>query len=140
MGVIMVEIPNKFPHMRPDEVAILKRYLSTKAPGGKITINFRYPIEPSLQPKDFPEPLLTSWIALNQKRSECVIETPSSAYIIEVKDRVNTQALGQLMNYRDLYRKFVSSTRSIYLVCVAREDDPQVRPSLEDAGIQVVIV
>jgi len=126
--------------MKPDEVEILKRYLSSVAPPGTWTIDYRWPMTDREVPQDLVGGARDMFVATHQKRSEAVCVSGSTVWIVEVKPRVNSSALGQLLNYRDLARRVFASNYNIRMVCVAGADDSLVSPSLRAQGIEVVIV
>jgi hypothetical protein len=132
--------PERFPHFKPAERAILERYFSKGAPLGDWTIDYRLPV----LEKDVPATLLGSdrdmWIALHQKRIDALVEQPSRVFIIEVKERVTSTAVGQLLVYAHIYREQTGDVRPLELVLVAGEDDPIAHAAIEAQGVTVIVV
>lgn len=132
--------PNEFPALREKETIILKRFFASgKAPNGEWKINFHFPLGEE-KSASLTEETRASFRALYEKRIEALGETPSEIWIVEVKETLNSLALGQLLNYRDLYRKNFPSEKAIVLACVAEADDADVRPTLEKNGIRIFLV
>ena len=132
--------PVRFPHFQPVEEAILKRYIANGAPVGDWTCDYRLPI----LEKDVPAALQGSdrdmWIALHQKRIDALVEQTNQVFIIEVKDRVTSTAVGQLLVYAHIYKSQTLDSRPIELVLVAGEDDPIAHAAIEAQGITVIVV
>jgi nicotinamide riboside kinase len=131
--------PVRFPHFQPVEEAILKRYIANGAPSGDWTTDYRL----AILEKDVPATLQGSdrdmWIALHQKRIDALVETPTTVYIIEVKARVTSTAVGQLLVYAHLYKSQTLDSRPIELVLVAGEDDPIAHQAIEAQGVTVIV-
>jgi len=80
------------------------------------------------------------WIALHQKRIDALVQTPGTVFIIEVKERVTSTAVGQLLVYKHLYQQQTRDARPIELVLLAGEDDPIAHAAIEAQGITVIVV
>jgi len=132
--------PRSFPHFQPEERAILERYIANGAPQGDWTCDYRL----AILEKDVPAALQGSdrdmWIALHQKRIDALVQTPNTVYIIEVKERVTSTAVGQLLVYAHLYKSQTLDARPIELVLVAGADDPIAHAAIEAQGITVLVV
>lgn len=135
-----MSLPTSFPHLKPEEKAILERYLRKYGPSDGWVIDYRFPAEDLTVPANLTDSEKTMLVALKQKRAEAVRESPTETVIVEVKPRVNYAALGQLLGYRELYLRLVKPGAHVRLVLVAEEDDPMIRPVLKQAGIETVLV
>lgn len=74
---------------------------------------------------------------LTQKRIDVVEHTPSFDRIIEIKRRLHLGALGQLLGYRELYKKIQVGANPIKLAVVFEEDDPDLHSIFLDQGIEL---
>jgi len=132
--------PERYPHFQPLEEAILKRYIANGAPQGDWVCDYRL----AILEKDVPAALQGSdrdmWIALHQKRIDALVQTPGTVFIIEVKERVTSTAVGQLLVYKHLYQQQTRDARPIELVLLAGEDDPIAHAAIEAQGITVIVV
>jgi hypothetical protein len=135
-----LSFPTSFPHFKPTERAILERYIANGAPQGEWTIDYRLPILEKDVPAELQGAERDMWIALHQKRIDALVEQPSRVFIIEVKERVTSTAVGQLLVYSHLYREQTFDARPIELVLVAGEDDAITHAAIEAQGINVIVV
>lgn len=129
-----------FEHMRDIEKAIWMRVLAKEAFVGE----FEYDVHVG-EGKPVPELKLTEKEAemakrLTQKRIDVVEHTPAFDRLIEIKRRLHLGALGQLLGYRELYRKIQPVTKPIRLAVVCEEDDPDLRGVFAAQDIDVFIV
>lgn len=108
----------KYPHMLPNEIPIWERWLALY---GKDFKNFRYDVHvgEGVDPgKDVPEKYRQLAKMLTQKRIDAVAERNGEIWIFEVKPDAGLSALGQLLAYRQLYRRDFKETRPIKLAVV----------------------
>jgi hypothetical protein len=132
--------PTSYPHFKPAERAILERYIANGAPSGDWTCDYRLQVLEKHVPRCFQGSERGMWIALHQKRIDALVQTPTRVFIIEVKERVTSTAVGQLLVYAQLYREQTGDARPIELVLVAGEDDPIAHAAIEAQGITVLVV
>jgi hypothetical protein len=132
--------PRSFPHFKPAEQASLERYIANGAPSGDWTCDYRLPVLEQHVPAHLQGSDRDAWIALHQKRIDALVETPTAVYIIEVKTRVTSTAVGQLIVYKYLYKQQTGDARPVELVLLAGEDDAILHAAIEAQGITVLVV
>ena len=80
------------------------------------------------------------WQTLTVKRADVVVHWVSLDWVVEVKPRVCMSGLGQVLSYLHLYRlDHPPISRSVAWL-VAGEDDPELRPVFQNAGVSVEVV
>lgn len=79
-------------------------------------------------------------IALKQKRIDAVCQTPNVDYIIEVKKRANTQAIGELETYEHLYNQLLLGSKRIQKVIVCLESDPDIEQVAKSHNIKIYAI
>ena len=93
----------KYPHLVGSDIPIWDSWVRTH---GQLFSGFDYDVHvgQGLEPdKDHSFELQQMWIGLTQKRIDVVGYRPGEVWLIEVKDRPTTAAIGQCLSYKILY-------------------------------------
>ena len=131
------EIPRRFPHAKPIETEILKKWLEQAPLGTEYEFDVRlYPEIRPLRPTDDPE-MYYAWMMLRAKRIDVVAHTRDAIWLLEVKDRLRPSAIGQLLVYRNLYERQFRPLLPIRLGVICGDTDPMVEPACADLGIKI---
>jgi len=120
--------------------AIWLRYL---AAGGGVNAPFTYDLrvgEGVKMPADSDRMTQDAARALTTKRIDVVWMRNDHVYICEVKPRAGAAAIGQLINYRNLYRSTISTEYPIRLVLLTDRLQQDTLNSIIENDIQVVEV
>jgi len=75
----------------------------------------------------------------SQKRADFIARGPLATAIVEVKNRLDARALGQLLMYRQLLSAMRPISGPVLLYAAGARIDPDTRPTFEAAGIIVEI-
>lgn len=129
-----------FVHMSQQEKAIWLRFL---VQGGTTYQPFYYDVRlgDGLQmPAGSSSFAVKSAFALTTKRLDVLFFDKGTAVIVEVKVRAGASAIGQLITYRDLFKKTPDWSGPIGMLLVTDELQPDMSPVYESAGIRVTIV
>lgn len=113
------EILFKFPRMSSEDVIIWKKFLELY---GKNYSSFDYDFKvgSGTDPgTEVPEEFRFDFIELSKKRIDAIGYQSDGVTIFEVKPRAGTQALGQLISYKNLYAKNFPENRikEVAVVC-----------------------
>lgn len=121
--------------MAPADQAIWVRYLMQ---GGNLYAPFTYNLRvgDGLQmPPDSSEmDRKTAW-ALTTKRIDVMCASADALRIIEVKQYAGASAVGQLITYRDLYRKTYNPVHNLEMWLITDQLQPDMKPVLIQSGI-----
>ncbi len=137
--VIYNSIP-KYEHMLPDERDIWHRFI---VPRESQYIKVIYDLhlgDGAIPPPGASEQVKKVIEATSKKRVDAIGETPAEIIIYEVKQRAGMSALGQLLNYRQLYLKEYNPKKPVRLAVVCERLEPDIIPTLKSYGIEIFIV
>jgi len=137
--VIYNQIP-RYEHMLPDERDIWHRFI---VPRESQFIRLIYDLhlgEGTIPPPGTSEQVKKVVEATSKKRVDAIGETPKDITIFEVKSRAGMSALGQLLNYRQLYLKEYNPRKPVRLALVCERLEPDILPTLKSYGIDIYIV
>ncbi len=78
--------------------------------------------------------------AVTKKRVDAIGETEDAIWIFEVKPRVGMSALGQLINYFELYQQQYRPVKPVKLAAVGEREAPDIRSAFELNAIKIILV
>lgn len=133
-------VPTRFPGLRSFEAGVLERFARMTAPSGRWTVNLRFPYPETGLPPGLSVEERKMLLENRAKRIEGILETATEVWLVEVKARVSSDALGALLLYDALYRQHFPTVKRLVKVCVAEADDVIARPVLEAHGVRVFVV
>jgi len=139
-GRVSPGVPYKIPHYKREEYEIAIRWLMYHAPNGKISFDWRLPVRHVPSEIRGDPKLEAAWLHLKQERIDAVVETDEEIILVEIKDVVRKSAIGQLLHYKRRFEEEYKPDKPIKLMIVAGEDDPEVRKTAEEEGIEVVVL
>lgn len=133
-------MPQQFPHLLPLERPIWARYLeSTTEEFLSLTYDLHLgagaPVDPA-----WSDGTARIVAAVSRKRVDVIGETASATIIFEVKPRAGMGAMGQLLNYRELYLAEYKARKPLRLVVVCERVEPDVLGTYGQYGIEVAVV
>jgi hypothetical protein len=137
--VIYNQIP-RYEHMLPDERDIWHRFI---VPRESQYIKITYDLhlgEGTIPPAGASAQLKAVVEATSKKRVDAIGETQKDITIFEVKQRAGMSALGQLLNYKQLYLKEYNPRKDVKLAIVCERLEPDILPTLKSYGIDIFIV
>ena len=129
-----------YPHMLEDEARIWTRFLqTTELEFQKITydVHLGQGILPVPGEPDFMKDLK---LAVTRKRVDAVAETAEDIWIFEVKPRIGMSALGQLVNYFELYQAEYRPTKAIMLAAIGEREAPDIRAAFDLYAVNIILV
>ncbi len=122
-------ILTKFPHMSPADTIIWQRFLYKHGTDYK-SFDYDYHVGQGVDPgPEIPDNLRQDFILLTQKKIDAVGYVDNETHIFEVKPRIGTSALGQLLSYRLLYQlkhPQVSTIKLFVVTETVNEDEKKV--------------
>jgi len=130
----------KYPHMFPLDKAVWERFVAKYGP---MYLGFQYDITCGITSTKYnalKEPYKSDATILSKLRIDAVGETETSIDIIEVKPRGNMASIGQLLTYKQHYIDEYKPAKSIRIVLVCADIDPNIIPLAEQNGIIYMVV
>jgi len=126
-----------YPHFKPIETQLAKKFMIRYPIIGNYIFDFRLPIDVPEDWERHPEPIRKMLISLKQRRIDLVIETRDFDYLIEFEPRLSATGLGQLLLYKEIYTTKVRPGRSVKLIAACFEFDQTTKEIAEKFGIEV---
>ena len=126
----------KYPHLVGSDIPIWDSWI--RQHGSYFSgIDYDVHVGQGLEPeKDQPYPMQMMWVSLTQKRIDVVGYRPNETWLIEVKDRPTTAAVGQCLSYKILYDiDFAPSSPPIPCL-IAGSIEPDIETVLVNFGIR----
>ena len=78
--------------------------------------------------------------AVTRKRVDAVGETADTIWIFEIKPRVGMSALGQLINYFELYQQEYRPIKPVKLAAIGEREAPDIRATYGLYGVDIILV
>lgn len=133
--VLLVQL--YFPGMRAEEVPIARAWLARHYQEWD-EVRFNVRLGEGVPPPPGATPEIERMVAAgSRKRADLIVFRPSQVGIVEIEVRINPSVLGQLIVYRDLYRREDPLGRPIRLIAAGRTIVPDIEVSLRNGGIEV---
>ena len=130
----------KYPHFKPIETEIAKRFLRKYRIEGNYIFDFKLPVELPRRIETYPPEIRRALRSLKARRIDIVIETREMDYLVEIKERANAYGIGQLLAYKEIYTTKVKKGRLVQLLLVYAESDPDIEAIAKKFGITPVKV
>jgi len=130
----------KYPHFKPIETQIAKKFLRKYRIPGNYIFDFRLPVELPPRVELYPPEVRRALRALKARRLDIVIETKELDYLVEIKVRANAYGIGQLLAYREIYTTKVKPGKPTQLLLVCEESDKDIEEVAKRFGITIVKV
>lgn len=125
----------QFRHMRPDEARMWADFLTgANIPPNQLAYDVELGNGMTPQP-DWPDFVKRMVAHLTRKRADVVWTTPNAIYIIEIKSRIGTTLVGQLLTYRLLYIQQFKPQQPVEIIALAKRLAPDMDIILEALGI-----
>ncbi len=130
----------KYPHMKPEDVAIWERFID-KFPGSYVSCQYDVPVgsEPEDIAKAHEELGGESW-KLSQKKIDVVAFAPSQINIIELKPSAGAASVGQVKNYKRLYLKDYAPALEPVALIITNEATQDFRDFAREEGVVIIVV
>ncbi len=125
----------RYPHFKPIETEIAKMFIRKYKIPGDYIFDFRLPVEEIPRWRSYPEYIQRAIRSLKARRIDIVIRDKEMTYLVEVKDRLNAQCIGQLLVYREIYSKKVEYGKPIGLIATYRVSDRDTEEIARSFGI-----
>ncbi len=126
----------KYPHLVGSDIPIWDSWIRTH---GHYFQGFDYDVHvgQGLEPdKDHSFQLQEMWVSLTQKRIDVVGYRPGEVWLIEVKDRPTTAAVGQALSYQILYQADYSPAAPPIPCIIAGSIEPDIETVLVHFGVR----
>lgn len=129
-----------YPHMKPADIAIWERFITIN-PGAYETVQYDVLVGsgPGFDTTVNPESG-GNVEALYKRKIDVVAEKAGQLYIIEVKPRAGTSAIGQLLGYLELYKRDVKPASEPKAILLTDTLLPDMTMLAEKYGVKLIIV
>ena len=133
-------IRSYYPHMLADEARIWTKFLqTTELDFQKITYDVHLG-QGILPTPDEPVFMTDLKLVVTRKRVDAVAETAEDIWIFEVKPRIGMSALGQLVNYFELYQAEYRPTKAVMLAAIGEREAPDIRAAFDLYAVNIILV
>jgi len=130
----------KYPHFKRIETEMAKKFIRKFRIPGNYVFDLRLPVKLPERVEQYPPNVRRALYSLKARRLDLVIETPEMDYLVEFKVRANTQGIGQLLTYREIYTTKIKPGRLTQLLLVCMESDEDIEKVAKKLGITIVKV
>jgi len=130
----------KYPHMRIWEEQIMDAFHAAKLLKATWTYDVPLKIRTGTFPTLMSENEKALWNRLTSKRIDAVAETPSTIYVIEIKDRLRPSAVGQALTYKTLYEEQFKPEKPIIAAIIAKLGDPDMQHVCDVYNIKTWVI
>lgn len=139
-GQYKYEKLNKYPHMKPEDIAIWERFL-LRYPDYFDTVDYDYKVGEGNMPT-FRQAanMEKGWRDLTQKKIDVVGYKGDMITIVEVKPRARANALGQMWMYDELYKRQENYAGTLRNLIITDTPDPDTETVAKSGDIQIIIV
>lgn len=126
--------------MMADEARIWTKFLeTTELKFEKVTYDLHLGTGAPAIPGE-PEFMKALKSAVTRKRVDAVGETADAIWIFEIKPRVGMSALGQLINYFELYQQEYRPVKPVRLAAIGEREAPDIRATYALYGVDIILV
>lgn len=133
-------IRTHYPHMMADEARIWTKFLETtelKFEQVTYDLHLGTGVLPVVGEPEFMKVLKS---AVTRKRVDAVGETADAIWIFEIKPRVGMSALGQLINYFELYQQEYRPLKPVKLAAIGEREAPDIRGTYTLHEVNIILV
>lgn len=131
---------SKYPHMKPEDVAVWERFLG-KNPDVFESADYDVALGRGAPISD-PQPaeIRRDWAVLTKKKVDVIAyEENGGVKLMEVKPIANMRSLGQILTYRELY-KAATGVEEVKAAVVAGKCDNEMRAMFAMNNVEIIIV
>ena len=133
-------LPNKYPHLLPEDARVWNDFRILHQPD-HITFMYDVAVGEGRDPGPlFPDNIRTMGLRLSKRRLDVVGVKPDYVEIFEITQSAGLKAAGQALVYPHLLRVTWQVTLPIVTTILCRECQPDVRESLENFDIAIIVV
>lgn len=79
-------------------------------------------------------------VSVRRKQIDMVFEKENEIWLVEAKEKLNFEALGQVLTYEKLYREQFSPQKALKLGIVCEEGDSGIEQACQSQGMKVFIL
>ena len=127
IGRFPYKLLSKYPHLRPEDVAIWKTFLSTR-PDFYDSVDYDLKVGRGRDYSEIPKDEFRADMEyLSKKRIDVVGYKDNEIHIIELKPRAGFSAVGQVLGYAKLFEKTAPKGKRIVPVVITDKEIPDVR-------------
>ena len=139
-GRLKYGIRYRYPHMIKEEIEVWEKFMILY-PGKFETVDYDFRVGAGADiPIDTPENMTRMAKMLSQKRIDVLAWVGDSPTIIEIKGRVGLSALGQILGYKTLFKKYFKNIQDPELLIICAEISKDDKDVLEENNIPVEVV
>ena len=133
-------INSQYPHLRPDEVEVWKRFLAA-FPARFSSFNYDVRVGPGVKLEDgSSEPIKKMALGLSQKRIDVVAEGVEGLTLVEISPNAGAGSVGQLLVYQTLWVREHQNKPPPKLLLVTGFERSDIREVTADTGVELVVV
>lgn len=129
----------KYPHMKPEDVAVWERFIATN-PAFFDTCDYDVPCGKGADTNpEHPENMQRDHTILTQKKIDVVGYADDRTYVCEVGPVADMRKLGQILTYLQLYKTDHPESSNIIPMVLCGEIERELEQMFEAHGIQVEV-
>lgn len=133
-------LAQRFPHSKPIEKEIMRRFLDSRILAGTVALDFRLPYELSPEQQRRAAEERAMIIALKQHRIDAVIDDGREVWIVEVDSKLSKRVIGTVIANSNMFRQKVGTLKPLQMAVVVQESDRELESVAKTMGIRVFIV
>lgn len=127
----------KYPHMKPEDIAVWERFLSTM-PSFFDTVDYDMPVGTGApQNPEHPENIQADGKILTQKKIDVVGYAGDRTYIVEVGPIADMRKLGQILTYQRLFKADRPEVPNVIPMVLCGSIERELEDSFAEHGIVV---
>lgn len=128
------------PHMSPEDTPIYRRW-AIHGLKNALRQYFDVGLGRITVPKGVTDPgMIKSWIRINQKRADAIIEYEDHVKIVEFRHEVTPNAIGRILTYGMLWKEDAVIKKPYQLLIVSNRFDRDVDELTKSIGILYEVV
>lgn len=130
----------KYPHMKPNDVAIWERFM-LRNPDAYAEVIYDQPLGEGRQaPEEAEANMAADWKILTQWKADVIAFRDGAIDVIEVKPNAGPSALGQIIAYALLVDKIDELSLPVVPVILTDVERPEMRSICEQMGVTLIVV
>lgn len=131
---------SKYPHMKPEDVAVWERFIKD-APDFFDSVDYDYHVGKGRPYSlNLPENIARSAKKLSQRKVDVIGYKDDAVYVVEVKPIADMRALGQTLVYFKLYIERMGTAGNVFKLVIAGDIEPDLAETYKEMDVSVMLV